>query len=545
MFSAKPIKIGYRAIAITTAALLSAASMSSAALADTGSAITSADLTQDGYTFPSDLSSSATHTEKANYAWRLFIAAMQNTTATLTNGAGRTVGASTSDFIDSGNAVTQANPLVFESFYHRTEAFPFYTTSKPASPVGQVPTYYTYYQPTGGSDTALTVTGENYVYLDETNEIGQNYLYFKNSNSPDFPVLFMAKVNTAETNYVRGKTTGPSNTSSYDFPNNVMEVKTAWRRVSDINTGNSNPSSYHQAMATYYKAGSDGIPHVVNEMFALIGIHIIQKTANYQEFIFSTFEHVDAVTRNGSGTIIDPAYETTYSSLAYNGGASDPTVYKATATGAYTVNASGQSGSAANQQTTYNLPLAGTIPTTATVVVQPKTITKEVNDVNNSVAALITGLSANNIWANYRLKGIQAGPTSDQTAEDYYLANIVIESSQPGIQLFTGTLVNGGVPVGGLLTNNRTVDGTYTTPLQYGNVSPSATEGGTVAAPTHTVGGCQGCHGAAQQKGRDFSFLAQASVGVGKELDTVPAGALNTPAAAAHKANIAENREFQ
>ncbi|MBL4673434.1 MAG: hypothetical protein JKX81_14340 [Arenicella sp.] len=543
MFSAKPIKLSHRAILVATATLLGAASMS--LQADTGSAITSAELTQDGYAFPSDLSSSATHTEKANYAWRLFIAAMQNTTATLSSGAGRTAGASNSDFIDSGNASIQTNPLVFESFYHRTEAFPYYQTTKPASPVGQIPTYYTYYQPTGGSDTALTVTGENYVYLDETNEIGQNYLYFKDSNSPDFPVLFMAKVNTSETNYVRGKTTSPSNTSSYDFPDNVMEVKTAWRRVSDINTANSTPSSYHQAMATYYKAGSDGVPHVVNEMFALIGVHIILKTANYQQFIFSTFEHVDSVTRNGSGTIIDPAYETTYNSLAYNNGVSDPTVYKATATGAYDVNAAGQSGSATNQQTTYNLPLAGTISQSATIVVQPQTITKEVNDVNNSVTALISGLSASNVWANYRLKGIQAGPTSDQTAEDYYLANIVIESSQPGIQLFTGTLVNGGVPVDGLLTNNRTVDGTYTTPLEYGNVSPSAADGGTVAAPTYTVGGCQGCHGAAQQKGRDFSFLAQASVGVGKELDTVPAGALNTPAAAAHKANIAENREFQ
>ncbi len=526
--------------------LLTSIAGTSIAQADgnTGGAITSAELTAKGYAFPTDLVSNATHTEKANYAWRLFIAAMQNTTATLTNGAGRTVGASTSNFIDSGSAPLQSNPLVFESFYHRTEAFPHYKSTKPASPVGQVPTYYTYYQPTGGSDTPLVITGENYVYLDETNEIGQNYLYFKNSHSPDFPVLFMAKVNTSETNYVRGKTTPPSNTSSYDFPDNVMEVKTAWRRVSDINTAYSDPNSYHQAMATYYKAGSDGIPHVVNEAFALIGIHIIQKTANYQEFIFSTFEHVDAVTRNSSGTIIDPAYETTYDSLAYNNGSSDPTVYKATATGAYDVNATGQA-SASNQQTTYKLPAAGAISQSATIVVQPKTITQEVNEVNNSVNSLITSLSSSNVWANYRLKGIQAGPTSDQTAEDYYLANIVIESSQPGIQLFTGTLVNGGLPVGGLLTNNRTVDGTYTSPLMYGNVSPSATEGGTVPAPTHTVGGCQGCHGAAQQKGRDFSFLAQASVGVGKELDTVPAGALNTPAAAAHKANIAENRQFQ
>ena len=509
-----------------------------------GGAITSAELTMGGYAFPTDLVSNATHTQKANYAWRLFIAAMQNTTATLASGTGRTVGASNSNFIDSGNAPLKANPLVFESFYHRTEAFPHYTSTKPASPVGQIPTYYTYYQPTGGGDTPLVITGENYVFLDETNEIGQNYLYFKNSHSPDFPVLFMAKVNTSETNYVRGKTTPPSNTSSYDFPDNVMEVKTAWRRVSDINTAYSDPNSYHQAMATYYKAGNDGIPHVVNEAFALIGIHIIQKTANYQEFIFSTFEHVDSVTRNSSGTIIDPAYETTYDSLAYNNGTSDPTVYKATVTGAYDVNATGQ-GSASNQQTTYDLPAAGTISQSATIVVQPKTITQEVNDVNNSVNSLITSLSSSNVWSNYRLKGIQAGPTSDQTAEDYYLANIVIESSQPGIQLFTGTLVNGGVPVGGLLTNNRSVDGTYTSPPMYGNVSPSATEGGTVAPPTHTVGGCQGCHGAAQQKGRDFSFLAQASVGVGKELDTVPAGALNAPAAAAHKANIAENREFQ
>ncbi len=507
--------------------------------ADSGGAITSAELTQDGYAYPTDLVAGANSTQLANYAWRLFIASMQNTTATLQDGSGRGTASSSTNFIDSGKANSFSSPLVFESLYHRTEAFPYYASAsqKPASPIGQVPTYYTYYEDSNENKVAFTVTGQQYVNLDETNEIGQNFLYYQNSNDPDFPVLFMAKVNAAETNYVWDKS-APSSTDSFQFPNNVLEVKSAWRRIQDIK--NSNPADYHQAQATYYETNAQGVPHAVTETFALIGIHIIQKTANYQQFIFSTFEHVNAATRNSSGVITDPAYKTTYDQLAYD---TTATGYAATATGAYTVNASGQT-SSSNTQTTYQLPLAGPISTDYTTVVQPKTITSEVNDVNNSVTSLISGLDSNSIWNNYRLKGVQAILTNDQTANDYYLANIVIESSQPGIQLFTGTLVNGGVPVDGLLTNNRSVDGSYSDSGAYANVSVGVTEGHAVPAPKYTIGGCQGCHGAAQQLGRDFSFLANGAGGNGKELDSVAASALTPEAVMAHNAKMAESNNF-
>lgn len=508
--------------------------------ADQGEPITSAELTQNGYMYPTDLVAGADPTQLANYAWRLFIASAQNTTATLQDGGTRGTPSSSTNFIDSGKANSFNNPLVFESLYHRTEAFPYYASAseKPPSQIGQVPTYYTYYaDETTGDKVTYTVTGQQYVNLDETNQIGQNFLYYQNSNDPDFPVLFMAKVNAAEANYVYDKD-APSASNSFQFPNNVLEVKSAWRRVQDIK--NSNPADYHQAQATYYEAGEDGVPHPVTEKFALIALHVIQKTANYQQFIFSTFEHVNAVTRDGNGTITDPAYKTTYDQLAYD---TTQSGYAATATGAYAVNAPNQSGSS-NTQTTYALPEAGPISTDYTTVVQPKTITAEVNSVNNSVHDLITGLDSNSVWANYRLKGVQAILTNDQTASDYYLANIVVESSQPGIQLFTGTLVNGGVPVDGLLTNNRSIDGSYSKSGPYANVSVGVQEGQRVPTPKYTIGGCQGCHGAAQQAGRDFSFLSQAAGGKGKELDAVPAAALDQKQVDAHNARMIKTNNF-
>lgn len=522
-----------------TLTLVAGMSPAHVAAEDSGGAITSAELTQNGYPYPTDLVADANSTQLANYAWRLFIASMQNTTATLQNGSARGTGSSSTDFIDSGKANAFSSPLVFESLYHRTEAFPYYASAsqKPPPPIGQVPTYYTYYENASEDKVAFTVTGQQYVNLDETNQIGQNFLYYQNSNDPDFPVLFMAKVNAAETNYVWDKT-APSATDSFQFPNNVLEVKSAWRRVQDIK--NSNPADYHQAQATYYVTNTQGVPHPVTETFALIAIHIIQKTANYQQFIFSTFEHNDATTRDGGGAITDPAYKTTYDQLAY-----DPNVrgVTATATGAYDVNAAGLP-SSSNTQTTYNLPMAGPISTGFTTVVQPKTITAEVNDVNNSVASLVTGLDSGSIWANYRLKGVQAILTNDQTNADYYLANIVVESSQPGIQLFTGTLVNGGVPVDGLLTNNRSVDGSYSDSGPYANVSTGVTEGNPVPPAKYTIGGCQGCHGAAEQLGRDFSFLANGVAGKGKEVDSVAGSALTSEAVAAHNTRMAESNNF-
>lgn len=538
--------------------IVSEASLAASA-PDSGSSITSADLTTPVTNFPSDLVSGANQTQFANYAWRLFIAATQQTTASLTSGAGRAVGNGKNNFIDTGTSPAVANPLVFESFYHRTEAFPYYTGTKPPSPINQVPTYYTFYDNPPNTPVPVTLQNQNYVYLDETNQISQNFLYYQNSNDPDFPVLFMAKVNQAEASYALDPArTAPSATKSWDFPDGVVEVKTAWRRVKDIK--NSDPGKYHQATATYYTAGSDGVPVAQTDTFALIAIHIIQKTTNYQEFIFTTFEHVDAVTRNSSNVITDPAYKTEYNNLSYQSPNQNP--HTATVNGAYSINQSGQSGQK-NKLTTYNLPNPGAISQNFTTVVQPNDIVSEVNDVNNQVNTLVQSLDKNNVWANYRLKGVQAVPTSDSTISNYYLANIVVESSQPGIQLFSGILLNGGVAAKGVtdpsqlyFVNCRGDIGTSTCvypdsslntnplPTTYNNVSLGIQEGQPVPAAQFSMGGCQGCHGAAEQLGRDFSFLANGVGGKGKELDSVPASSLSAAQKAAHNSKIAKSSGF-
>lgn len=549
-------------MSIMAGLLLAAQTISAASAAgvDNGAAITRADLTTPVTTFPTDLVAGANQTQFANYAWRLFIAATQQTTASLHSGAGRGVGDGVHNFISTGASPANTNPLVFESFYHRTEAFPYYSAgNKPPSPINALPVYYTYYSnKQSGAPVPLTLSGQNYVYLDETNQIGQNLLYYQNSYAPDFPVLFMAKVNQIEATYALGKTTLPSKTSSWNFPNNVVEVKTAWRRVKDIK--NSNPSSYHQASATYYMTGADGVPVPYTDTFALIAIHIIQKTANYQQFIFTTFEHVNAVTRNGSNVITDPAYKTEYNNLSYQSPNQDP--HTATVNGAYSINRSGLP-SQPNKLTTYTLPKKGPISQNYTTVVQPNTIIKEVNDVNNQVNALVKSINPGNIWGNYRLKGVQAVPTSDSDTKNYFLANVVVESSQPGIQLFTGILLNGGLPMQGktnpanlYFVNCRGAIGTSTCvypeadlnsgmpPTTYNNVSLNLTEGQPVPAPAFSMGGCQGCHGAAQQAGRDFSFLASGATGRGRELDSVPAADMSAAEKAAHNSFISRHSKF-
>lgn len=548
-----------KALSISTILLFSASiSLHSQAATNSGSAITSTELNDKNYSYPTDLVAKASQTELANYAWRLFIASMLQTNATVTSGTGRGVSDGAQSFIDTGKSPTNSHPLVFESLYHRTEAFPFYTTTKPPSPINQAPIYYTYYEDQSDNKIAETVKGANYVYLDETNQISQNFLFYQQSNDPEFPVLFMAKVNELETSYaLDSKRKAPSSTDSWDFPDTVMEVKTAWRRTSDIKISDS--SKYHQAAGNYWVADGNGVPTLTPDTFALIAIHIIQKTANYPEFIFTTFEHVDAVTRDSNNVITDPAFETEYNALAYQSPNAEP--HTATANGAYYINEQGQPAQK-NKLSTYTLPAAGAISTGYTTVVQPNTIISEVNDVNNQVNSLVQSLDKNNIWANYRLKGVQAIPTSDSDTSNYYLANIVVESSQPGIQLFSGILLNGGVPSAGpnppansqdlYLVNCRGDKGSSTCvypdqtksqsdPGTYNNVSLNVTQSAAVPAATFNMGGCQGCHGAAQQLGRDFSFLANGVLGKGKELDSVAGTSLSNKQKAYHNTIMAKS----
>ena len=522
--------------------------------ADDGGAIITDELEHNGYKFPSDLSATmanVTQSQLANHAWRLFIAANQGTGATKAGGGDRET--PVTNFISTGSKplynADGNNPLIFEALYHRAEAFPYYSGNLPSSPINQAPVYR--------FQDDFTVSGQNYVNLDENNQIGQNMLFYRNSTGTgttahgipgkNFPVLFMAKVNNMEVNYARGEIgsngqkvssppaagrSAPTGLSSWKFPDTTLEIKSAWRRIEDITQ--SSPAKYHQAKATYYvQKSGETEPTPVTDTFALIGLHIIQKTKNYPTFIFSTFEHVDAVVRDKAGSITDPAFKLSYTSLVY-----DTQNLQANAVGAYYQNEYGLP-AAQNAQGSYQLPAAGKAPSQAQIdaglvkdgfvtVTQPKTITAEINEVNNALHDLIVKQDPNSVWANYRLKGVQAIPTSNSAELDYYLANIVVESSQPGVQLFRGGVIN--PDKNGLFTSTRDgivlQPGTLKDPKSgglAGNISPHVVENQEVPAPTYNMGGCMGCHGVAQQNGQDFSFVASGAAGIGQELDTVHA----------------------
>jgi len=91
-------------------------------------------------------------------------------------------------------------------------------------------------------------------------------------------------------------------------------------------------------------------------------------------------------------------------------------------------------------------------------------------------------LPAKSIWQNYRLVGVQAKPTSDSTslATNFFLSNYVVESDY-ALNHFNGSSIKWPHDHG----LNLLYKGKY-----------------------YSMGGCQGCHGAAQKNfGTDFSFL--------------------------------------
>lgn len=418
---------------------------------DNGAPITLEDLTAKGATIATEFTGDETkHEQLANFAWREFIA-LNSPAGTLPANRGQPdssrsfVESGQSTFYSSGKKTNQlgTNLLVWQTFAHRAELFPFYSTPpKTPSPFAKNPNYIYQIQPTAGTGVL-----QLYNNLDEASQIGQNLLFFpKKPPTPaanpydDIQVLFEAKVNKTEYDY--GQTLNAN--SSTNLPNNSVEVKAAWRML----TPDLDASRYHTAEAVYY-TGTDENPIANNATFGLIALHIIQKTPNFPTFIFASFEQVDALTLpDGKPTGL--YYITNYNSLGY-----DPkTGSNATAT---INNGSGKLVTVKLPAANPNLPAAKGLPSGhagPVAVVQPATITTQVQNVNNSVQTLMASAPQfkDSVWKYYKLKGVQAIPTNEQDPSqapsvdtlDYYLANIVVESSQPGIQLFKGGLIGPG-----------------------------------------------------------------------------------------------------
>ena len=489
----------------------------------TGAAITLADLTAVAPSVPADLCTNATHTQLANFAWREFIALSNLASPNLPKGRG--MPAPGKSFADSGGSGD--GPLVWETFAHRTEMLPAAATSLP--PWGSKPPEYIY--------TTITVSGTqaNYNNLDESTEIGQNQMFFptnppnpamagKNFNpDADQQILYEAKVNQTEYDHVKNNlsTLFPASpTNPFRLAAGSIEVKAGWREVNST----IDASRYHTSTVTYYESGLKGVTPKT-KTYALVGLHIIHKTSNYPTFIFASFEQVDAMT-TPSGSNTGLYYVANYDTVAYKGATpsnnapqasfptgSTSTGSKGTGSGITTVDLpvgdlaafyAGQSPKPASGSKGIPSGLAGPI-----TVIQEPLISNDVVAVNKNVLKLMQGSGLkNSVWQYYQLKGIQgvsyptkAYPTpTNGVGGDFYLANIVIESSQPGVQLFSGSFTAGPA-----------ITGTPPKPVVLGVTvnQPNVTNPhlGASGNKTYLMGGCQGCHGNAQQSGFGFSFL--------------------------------------
>ncbi len=488
---------------------------------------------------------SPNHEEFARFAWREFIyfnspaepvpnAEPGQTTVVrgVVDPNGNFVTSGAPSFYADGKSSTDnfsKNILVWESFAHRSELFP-----KESTPTGDFQSLAPEYV-----FTNLTVpsTQARFNNLDENSQIGQNKIFFPaNGSTPstnpydDYEILFEAKVNQVEYDYVKslnGKAPDFFNLPPNGTDNDeTIEIKAAWRVMTQdlIDSGR-----YHTAEALYYTETQNGVQANVGT-FGLVGLHIIRKMANYEAFVYATFEHVDNL-KTPSGADSGLYFITLYEEMDYLGTAG-PTpsaiinngvnhILVALPTQGDVVAANGYPFIPG----TYELP-AGTAGPIKVVV--PPTLTKAVADVNTEVKNLMAGSPQfkDSVWQYYTLAGVLPLPVDEDTSitgpnnpltQDYFLANNVIESSQPGIQLFKGG-APGPVPEGSSCNpngNNPPEDvqcfpnpRSGTAALNIQNVPGLGSEYNEVV-----MGGCMGCHGQSKYTNADstvtsiFSFL--------------------------------------
>lgn len=470
-------------------------------------------LTTTGYNVPHDLPANASLTDLECFAWQSFIAL--NWPAVTQNYQPNTRGVpdQAQNFGASGNNNfnSSGGNLVWETYKHKVELFP--GSGAPSQSYDTAPNYVYAVKVTVPSG----VNAGQFNNLDEGTQIGQNYIFFptnppnpsysngKITPNSDVQILFEARANRVEYNYVvsnqyyNGTTaaTAATNTVAYltnpsmppktpyiSFPagdmsqsdpsfEGAIETKAAWRKLTpdEISSGR-----YHTATAVYY-TGTDNAPVAQNATYGLLALHIIHKTKNYPYFIFATFEQEDAL-KLDTGNPTGLYFITTYPSVSY-------------------LNNSGQQVPPPTPPPTFpngTLPAAAGLPPTfagptmASQYTPAAAVTKQVND---AVQAQIISQNPNSVWQHYKLLGVQSVPTSDATSPYFYLANIVVETSLPGLQMFQGRIppppFHTGFPDSRSQNNTFLLSGTTSTMVD--------------------MGGCMGCHAVPQRTGYDFSFI--------------------------------------
>ncbi len=452
------------------------------------------------------------------------------------------------------NAAAGGPPLVWETFRHKIEIFPSREKADitNAYPLPQTPFNYNappayFYVPgqVGSRDGGVApcpgqtrVSQAAWINLDETSQIGLDQMYAgvlpagaAGNNSAPQLIRFMAKANKTEYDYVlfgnnyyyhsqeldsaeknfqkAVQNQVPPQPPFVSFPPGTIEVKSGWRPLA----AGEDPSRFHTATVRFYekdKNNSDR-PCYFENQWALIALHIIQKTPSAPAFVFATFEQADNIlTRDGkpvedeNGAIINPpSGGPTEPALTYKD-APPPTGPKVSVAGAYCTDIGkrlfyhelpGMSPRPSNT----GLPLGGDICVNQRFNAIPSDIVKVNKAAHNAIADYN---SKNNVqkspWQYYKLVNVQAYPFDKSQIDGsnrstFYLANSVVETDYT-LQMFSGRL-SGGAPTD------------YPPPPPPPLQAPPNAYVFSPAFHEYNMGGCQGCHGNAQVGGRDFSFI--------------------------------------
>lgn len=498
-------------------------------------------------------------------------------------------------------------PLVWHTFRHKVEIFPgmgqphgyagstastyygyddlpqyIYTSNSTPNPGngmpwiipsnGQIPSFASLGGPTP------TPTATPWINLDEQSEIGLDTMFAGTltSANPPFPgqqILFLAKANRAEYTYVAangwwgGKAPGtatanyiasfaknpqayaepsPGSNTYVAFPNNTIEVKSAWRRLT---AREASSGRFYTTTVRYYNSNSSQQVGYIDDVFGLVALHIIQKTPSAPYFIYATFSQADNILDSNGNCIEDeqgnlrlgpcgaqttatpaptaPLEPNVSSTPAAAGTPQTPQTVQQLqpATSSLTLQTAGQRLFYNNTATTPPPP-----PTTQGIVAvnqREHNITQCIIDVNTAAHAAIKTYGAQNnngnpVWLYYKLVNVQyqpydkpagtiyTGASGGPDPSSYYQANEVVETDF-NLQVFSGQFQNNlpspnqNTNINNLITDyysnsNSTL---YGTPFKNVYYSTSAANSGKAA----NMGGCMGCHGNAQAAGFDFSFI--------------------------------------
>ena len=454
-------------------------------------------------------------------------------------------------------------PLTWETFRGKAEIF---SAAGSSQPYDSLPDYSNLYTSPVGPCSGFTPAGTPWVNLDETTEIGLTAMYAgagistpSAANAAPQLIRFLAKANRAEFDYVNaiGAAQGiPSalrtatinfaeafgsppagGTSFVSLPNNTIEIKAGWRQ---LNPQTEDVSRFHTTLVRHYEPTGPTSQCYRDDVWGLVSLHIIQKTASAPHFIYATFEQADNI-RTASGQTVED--------VDGNVIATQPCRSDQTAPCTRTPTVVYQDNPNPNTPPSITLPTPQTAYCTANTSILPPNQLYYLNSASstgvpiggficmnsrdhpipptiiaanqNAHAAIAAYNSANGIqnspWSYYKLINVQFMPMtlpppgqnppntlplySGPDAATFYQSNSVVESNFT-LQNFSGHLAGS--------SGTKTDWASQASPpgpagqLAYALYYRPA---GSTNANGYDMGGCMGCHGTAQRFGGDFSFI--------------------------------------